>query len=165
VRTTDPDGVPLEVIEAPPAPDDPPAPAFSHERLRSTDLDRTVAWFGALGWTVRARSGDDASLVLPEDPTFSREFTRVPAAAPGTPRSANTQGLYRMALAVEDVAEAHACLVASGLLGEVAQPEFVPMPDTPTGGFTVLFLAGPDGAVVELVSRPRSAVRRPRQPL
>jgi hypothetical protein len=36
------------------------------------------------------------------------------------------------------------------------------MPDTPTGGFTVLFMADPDGSVVELVERPRSTVRRPR---
>jgi hypothetical protein len=38
------------------------------------------------------------------------------------------------------------------------------MEDTPTGGFTVMFLTGPDGAVVELVSRPRSEVRRPLEP-
>lgn len=167
IRTADPDGVPVEVIEVPPGPDDPPTAAFSHERLRSTDPDRTADWFGALGWTVRARgagsAGERLSLVLPEDPTFSLEFTRSPA-APGAPRPANTQGLYRMALAVEDVAAAHDALVAGAAIGEVPEPRFVPMPDTPTGGFTVMFLAGPDGAVVELVSRPRSEVRRPSEP-
>ncbi|MEX5636855.1 hypothetical protein [Parafrankia sp. FMc2] len=44
------------------------------------------------------------------------------------------------------------------------EPLFIPMLDTPTGGFTVLFLADPDGAVVELVERPRSQVRRPTEP-
>ncbi|MCU1616293.1 MAG: hypothetical protein JWO98_3833 [Frankiales bacterium] len=167
VRTVDPDGVPVEVIEVPPAADDPPAAAFSHERVRSTDLDRTADWFGALGWTVRARGtaegGGGLSLVLPEDPTFSLELRRLPPPS-GVPRRANTQGLYRMALAVEDVAAAHRSLVAGSAVGDVPEPEFVPMPDTPTGGFTVMFLDGPDGAVVELVSRPRSAVRRPREP-
>jgi catechol 2,3-dioxygenase-like lactoylglutathione lyase family enzyme len=168
LRTVDPDGVSVEVIEVPPAAGDPLTAAFSHERVRSTDLDRTAEWFGALGWTVRARGTGSAagqlSLVLPGDPTFSLEFTRLPPPAPGMPRRANTQGLYRMALAVEDVAAAHDALVAGSAVGEVPEPLFVPMPDTPTGGFTVLFLAGPDGAVVELVSRPRSEVRRPREP-
>jgi catechol 2,3-dioxygenase-like lactoylglutathione lyase family enzyme len=174
LRTLDLDGVPLEVVQVPGAPGDPAAGALSHERLRSTDLDATVAWFGALGWTVRARGPADggagtggawASLVLPEDPTFSLEFTEVPVEpVHGSARRANTQGLYRMALAVEDVAAAHASLVESGVAGEVPEPLFVPMEDTPTGGFTVMFLTGPDGAVVELVSRPRSEVRRPLEP-
>jgi catechol 2,3-dioxygenase-like lactoylglutathione lyase family enzyme len=169
IRTLDHDGVAVEVIEAPAAPDDPPTAAFSHLRMHSTDLDATVAWFGALGWTVRGRDGAAgtgawASLVLPEDPTFALEFAEVPATAPGTPRRASTQGLYRMAVAVDDVAAAHDSLVAEAVVGEVPEPLFVPMPDTPTGGFTVMFLAGPDGAVVELVSRPRSEVRRPLEP-
>lgn len=169
LRTVDLDGVPLEVVEAPGAPGDPAAGAFSHERMRSTDLDRTVAWFAAIGWAVRARgAGADGawvSLVLPEDPTFSLEFTEVPVVdGPAVQRRANTQGLYRMALAVEDVQAAHDAIVASGVVDDVPEPQFVPMPDTPTGGFTVMFLKGPDDAVVELVSRPRSAVRRPLEP-
>jgi hypothetical protein len=83
---------------------------------------------------------------------------------PAVRRRANTQGLYRMALAVEDVQAAHDAIVASGVVDDVPEPQFVPMPDTPTGGFTVMFLKGPDDAVVELVSRPRSAVRRPLEP-
>jgi hypothetical protein len=46
----------------------------------------------------------------------------------------------------------------------VPDPWFFAMPDVPTGGFTALFLADPDGVVVELVERPRSAVRRPTEP-
>jgi hypothetical protein len=44
------------------------------------------------------------------------------------------------------------------------EPVHIPMPDTPTGGFTVLFLRDPDGVVVEFVHRPRSSVRRPTAP-
>ncbi|GAB2964579.1 VOC family protein [Amycolatopsis acidiphila] len=165
LRTTDPDGVTVEVAEIPPAETDPVGALISHERMRCTDLARSLAWYGSIGWTVRARGTGDgtswASLVLPEDPTFSLELQERPGA--GSPRRANTQGLYRIALAVEDVREAHAALVRES--GEqVPEPLFIPMPDTPTGGFTVLFLADPDGAVVELVERPRSEVRRPREP-
>ena len=51
-----------------------------------------------------------------------------------------------------------------GLGWSVAEPEFIPMVDTPTGGFTVVVLTDPDGVVAELVARPRSEVRRPAEP-
>ncbi|MFJ8816397.1 VOC family protein [Amycolatopsis thermoflava] len=167
LTVTDPDGVPIEVVEIPPAETDPSGGLISHERMRCADLTRSIAWYGSIGWTVRSRGTDGAvpwaSLVLHEDPTFSLELEERPGAVTGSPRRANTQGLYRIALAVEDVWEAHAALVRES--GEqVPEPLFIPMPDTPTGGFTVLFLADPDGAVVELVERPRSQVRRPLEP-
>jgi len=167
LTVSDPDGVTIEVAEIPPAAADPAGGLTSHERMRCTDLARSIAWYGSIGWTVRARGTDDGtpwvSLVLPEDPTFSLELQERAGTADGAPRRANTQGLYRIALAVEDVREAHAALVRES--GEqVPEPNFIPMPDTPTGGFTVLFLADPDGAVVELVERPRSQVRRPQEP-
>jgi catechol 2,3-dioxygenase-like lactoylglutathione lyase family enzyme len=170
LRLADPDGVTIEVVEIPPSADDPRRAALlSHERMRCTDLERTVAWYSAIGWEVRSRGAGDAgptaSLVLPEDPTFSLEFSQRPAPTGATARwAANTQGLYRIALGVEDVAAAHASLVADGALGAVPGPATLPMPDVPTGGFTVMFLTDPDGAVVELVGRPRSAVRRPVEP-
>jgi catechol 2,3-dioxygenase-like lactoylglutathione lyase family enzyme len=170
LRATDPDGVPVEIVEIPPAPDDPDDPdggLFSHERLRCRDLGRTAEWYAAIGFAPRpgevADGPPSASLVLPEDPTFSLECDEHRArSGPRTARAANTQGVYRIALAVDDVRAAHAALseVASG----VPEPVFIPMPDTPTGGFTVLFLADPDGAVVELVERPRASVRRPGEP-
>jgi len=167
LTVTDPDGVTVEVVEIPPAETDPAGGLISHERMRCTDLTRSIAWYGSIGWTVRSRGTDGparwASLVLPEDPTFSLELEEHAGALTGSPRRANTQGLYRIALAVEDVREAHAALVRES--GEqVPEPLFIPMPDTPTGGFTVLFLTDPDGAVVELVERPRSQVRRPLEP-
>jgi pimeloyl-ACP methyl ester carboxylesterase len=59
---------------------------------------------------------------------------------------------------------AAAALVADGRRGDVADPVEIPMPDTPTSGFTVLLLADPDGTVVELAERraPRSRGRRSR---
>ncbi|WP_067662630.1 VOC family protein [Nocardia miyunensis] len=168
LRLTDVDGVVVEIAEIPSAADDPSrAVLLSHQRMRCSDLTATIAWYGGLGWEVWARGegaqGSTASLVLPEDPTFSLEFEQLPQAA-GAPRPANTQGLYRIALAVDDVREAHAALVRNAVLGVVPDPVTFPMPDIPTGGFTVLFLTDPDGAVVELVERPRSTVSRPREP-
>jgi hypothetical protein len=69
-----------------------------------------------------------------------------------------------VALAVEDVREAASALRADGGCGEVPEPSFIPMVDTPTGGFTVLFLRDPNGAVVELVERPRGEMSRPTAP-
>jgi catechol 2,3-dioxygenase-like lactoylglutathione lyase family enzyme len=167
LRTTDADGVPVEIVEVPPAPGDPDGGLFSHERLHCRDLGRTVEWYAAIGFALRPGEVVDgppsASLVLPEDPTFSLECDEHPAlSGPPAGRAANTQGVYRIALAVDDVRAAHAALseVAAGL----PEPVFIPMPNTPTGGFTVLFLADPDGAVVELVQRPRASVRRPGEP-
>jgi catechol 2,3-dioxygenase-like lactoylglutathione lyase family enzyme len=162
--TVDPDGVRVEVVEIAPAADDAGAAALSHERVRCADIDASLSWYAIVGWQLGGRSGDGtrASLVLPEDPTFSIELEHDPTITT-RPSTAVTQGLYRIALAVEDVHAAHKALEASGC-GPVAEPAFFSMPDTPTGGFTVLFLADPDGVVVELVVRPRSAVRRPTEP-
>lgn len=162
VWTTDPDGVSIEIVEVEPGPDDPDTGLFSHERLRCADLARTVDWYAEIGFVTCP--GGAASLVLPEDPTFSLEFEQPPnpVTANGR-RGANDQGLYRIALAVDDVRGAHAEL-RERHGGGIPEPVFIPMPDVPTGGFTVLFLADPDGAVVELVERPRSSVRRPAHP-
>lgn len=162
LRLTDPDGVVIEVVEIP-ADDSRRTAVLSHERMRCSDLERTITWYRGLGWEVRARNGSTASLVLPEDPTFSLEFEQN-AELSDKPRPANTQGLYRVALAVDDVRAAHASLVAEGVLGDIPEPVPIPMPDVPTGGFTVLFLRDPDDAMVELVERPRNAVRRPTEP-
>jgi len=155
----DPDGDPVEVIALDAgAVDEPAGGKFSHVRLVSTDLAATAAWYRCLGFEAVPGPAGTLSLRLPEDPTFSLEFSEGPTAA-RHPWQANTQGLYRIALAVEDVHEAHRGLLEQGL--SAPEPVWIPMVDTPTGGFTVAVLSDPDGAVVELVERPRSQVRRP----
>ncbi|GGL13717.1 VOC family protein [Nocardia jinanensis] len=168
LRFADPDGVAFEVVEMAPADTDPRRAALlSHERMRCSDLAAALAWYEGIGWQVRSRDDVDgratASMILPEDPTFSLEFVEIPAVS-GTPRAANTQGLYRIALAVDNVREAYNSLVDSGAHGTVPEPVVFAMPDIPTGGFEVLFLADPDGGVVELVERPRETMRRPQEP-
>ncbi|MFI7194212.1 VOC family protein [Nocardia nova] len=163
VRVQDPDGVVVELVEIESAPSDPQTALISHERLSCSDLPASLRWYSRIGFAERARGEDWVSLILPEDPTFSLELEQAPPSAVAPQRAANTQGLYRMALAVDDVRAAHAALAAAGHPG-LQQPSFIPMPDVPTGGFTVLFLADPDGVVVELVDRPRTEVRRPSEP-
>jgi len=168
LRTVDLDGVVVEVIESPPGPGDPQSDGvLAHERMVAVDLAETLAWYETIGWAVLSSGTESgvpwASLVLPDDPTFTLEFSQAPL-SPGTPRNAVTRGLYRVALAVEDVREAASALRADGGCGEVPEPSFIPMVDTPTGGFTVLFLRDPNGAVVELVERPRGEMSRPTAP-
>ncbi|HEX4189484.1 MAG TPA: VOC family protein [Marmoricola sp.] len=156
----DVDDVVVEIVELA-GPETSEDACLSHLRLAARDLQATAEWYAAIGFVDVSRSPERLSLLLPEDPTFSLEIEADPAAEHGD-AVANTRGLFRIALAVEDVASAHAALEAQGL--EVPAPVFIPMADTPTGGFTVLFLADPDGIVVELVDRPRSSVRRPAAP-
>lgn len=162
VLLTDPDGVRVEVIEVRGSELDGNGPALAYERVLVTDLERSLEWYASIGFESRYVGAGCASIALPEDPTFSLEFTEDPELSPSSAR-ANEQGLYRIALAVEDVAEAGAALQARD--PSTPDPVFIPMEDTPTGGFTVLFLTDPDGTVVELVSRPRAEVRRPATPV
>ncbi|MDH3047226.1 VOC family protein [Gordonia alkanivorans] len=162
--TSDPAGERVELVEVDPGGlvDEPAGAKFSHVRLVSSDLARTASWWALIGFEpIPGGPAGTLSLVAAEDPTFSIEY-RLDAQGLRPPWRANTAGLYRIALAVEDVARAHSALVALG--ADLPDPVFIPMVDTPTGGFTVLFLTDPDGAVVELVARPRSQVRRPAQP-
>jgi hypothetical protein len=55
-----------------------------------------LAWYTAIGFAERA-----SALAWPENPTFSLEPEATDAAPVG--RVANTQGLYRIALEVDDV--------------------------------------------------------------
>jgi catechol 2,3-dioxygenase-like lactoylglutathione lyase family enzyme len=178
-RLTDPDGTRVELVQADPQSgdsEDSDSVYFSHARIGVTDVDVAVEWYRTLGFVQLAevetrpvveaaadRGHERASLVLPEDPTFSLELEQRSGAAPE--RDAATQGVHRMALAVDDVREAHAALVRRPGMTGVPAPTFIPMPDVPTGGFTVLFMTAPDGEVVEFVERPRSEMARPTGPV
>jgi catechol 2,3-dioxygenase-like lactoylglutathione lyase family enzyme len=81
---------------------------------------------------------------------------------PGTDRrgrahhDANHRGLFRIALAVEDVRAAAAEAAAAGF--DVGEPTYIELPGTPLGGLWVAFLRDPDGVMVEFVERPASAI-------
>ena len=163
-RTTDLDGVPIELTELAGG----EAAVFSHLRINVTDLDASVAWYQRLGFSVNASARSvttadavlsSASMVTEGDPSFSLELTQWEDPK-GTGRAlspAYHRGLYRIALGVDDVNAAYETLAADEAL---TAPEFVELPGTRLGGVTVLFLRDPDGVVVELVGRPRSHMRR-----
>jgi catechol 2,3-dioxygenase-like lactoylglutathione lyase family enzyme len=168
LRVTDLDGVTVELVEAPHPYDPAPGATLSHLRINCSDLGDSLAWYTALGFTpLVARSrvtlpGDVAgvegeievsiaSLALPRDRSFTLELVQWhrPTGTGTPPQAANSQGLYRIALASEHVTARQG-----------AEPVWIPMAGTPLGGLTVLFLKDPDGVVVELVERPASALAR-----
>jgi catechol 2,3-dioxygenase-like lactoylglutathione lyase family enzyme len=162
-RTTDLDGVPIELTERAAV-----APVFSHLRINVTDLDASVAWYERLGFraeaTARSAQAGDAvlsyaSMVTEGGTSFSLELTQWedPKGTGLASSPAYHRGLYRIALGVDDVNAAHETLAAVGPLNA---PEFVELPGTRLGGVTVLFLRDPDGVIVELVGRSRSHLRR-----
>ncbi|MEX5636854.1 VOC family protein [Parafrankia sp. FMc2] len=61
LKVSDPDGVTIEVVEIPPAETDPAGGLISHERMQCTDLTRSIAWYGSIGWAVRARGTDEGT--------------------------------------------------------------------------------------------------------
>ena len=163
-RTTDLDGVPIELTELAGG----EAPVFSHLRINVTDLDASVSWYERLGFTAKAtvrsaETGDAvlsyASMIADGDPSFSLELTQWedPKGTGCASSPAYHRGLYRIALGVDDVNAAYETLAADGPL---KAPEFVELPGTRLGGVTVLFMRDPDGVVVELVGRSRSHMRR-----
>ncbi|HLI38578.1 MAG TPA: VOC family protein [Streptosporangiaceae bacterium] len=164
-RTTDLDGVPIELTERTGE-----APVFSHLRINVTDLDASVAWYGGLGFTamatVRSAEADKAvfscaSMVTEGDPSFSLELTQWedPKGTGLAASPAYHRGLYRIALGVDDVNAAYRQLAGTAEK-PLNAPEFVELPGTRLGGVSVLFLRDPDGVVVELVGRSRSHMRR-----
>jgi catechol 2,3-dioxygenase-like lactoylglutathione lyase family enzyme len=168
----DPQGVAVEVVEG--AVEQTEA---SHQRIVCADVDLSVAWYTELGFEVAAQgpavtgaelwAGDadhaidkEVPVVGPDDPSFSLVLTHWTGPDPIGPSYAMPfhQGLYRMAIAVDDATAAYEALRATGI---AKQPPYTfAMPDTPiTAGLTILFIRDPDGILVELVERPRSYFR------
>jgi catechol 2,3-dioxygenase-like lactoylglutathione lyase family enzyme len=140
-------------------------PRASYVRLSCGDLERSLAWYQDLGCIVAGKPREErwpaevitASMGFEADDTYSIELTEWRDPKPvGTPYpSANHRGLYRMALAVDDVRAAHAAAVQRGC--DANDPEYFRLPGTPIEGLWIAFLRDPDGIVVELVERPESS--------
>jgi catechol 2,3-dioxygenase-like lactoylglutathione lyase family enzyme len=101
-----------------------------------------------------------ARLALPEDASqFSVRLLEHPdSAGHRAPQGANSQGLYRCALRVENVREALAAL--PDFVDVTAGPVWCPLPGTKIGGLDIAFLSSPDGVVFEFVERPLSHFTR-----
>jgi len=165
----DPEGLAVEVVAG--AGDRAEA---HHMRLVCADLDRSVEWYENIGMKPAPQAvvvagnelweGDaehtlerEVGVVAADDPTYSLILSSWTGPPPIGPSYAMPfhQGLYRMAIAVDDVHAAYESLRREGI---AKQPPYTfTLPGTPlTNGLTILFIRDPDGVLVELVERPRS---------
>jgi catechol 2,3-dioxygenase-like lactoylglutathione lyase family enzyme len=148
-------------------------PEQLHLRLSVHDLAKSADWWAKLGFQPAERTpavpaaelwpdepdhtvDNEIALVGTDDPTLSIVLTSWDGPPPIGPSYGAPfhQGLYRMAMAVDDVHAAYAALM---VLGIPRQPTYTfAMPGTKlTHGLTILFIRDPDGILVELVDRPR----------
>ncbi|MGD9795464.1 MAG: VOC family protein [Acidimicrobiia bacterium] len=165
----DPDGVTVEVYE-----DSSVEKATGlHARLTVADLDRSRAWYEAIGfeadgaaverqWNWAIPGGDTISarvktqrVVMPFDPSYGLELTQwIDPVSEGTPNlGASDQGLYRMALGVENSRDAATALQAAGWPHANDPARFV-LEGTPLPDLWISFTRDADGITVELVERP-----------
>ena len=172
VLLRDPEGLPVEVLLAPGEPAE-----HRHLRVVVHDLATSAAWWRRLGFEPapeairvgadRIWTGDgehavdgEVALVAADDRSFAIHLTTWSGPPPRGPSYGAPfhQGLYRVAMAVDDVQAAWTALRDAGLA--IQPPYTFPLPGTKiTQGLTILFLRDPDGILVELVERPASHFR------
>ena len=172
VMANDPDGTPLELIEG-------DAPSVAFVAVACADLDRSIAFYRALGFRDVARfpsTNDDGTHlriagavemeeVLLRAPTKSEMSimlvgfsTPRPSAAEARP--ANTIGMWRTALLVTDLDAAYGELGRLGIT-TLSPPTAMAMgPGLPELRFVCF--AGPDGEVLELIEQPAFSNSIPR---
>ena len=146
-------------------------------RLSVLDRERSMDWYANLGLTENPDAivipgtelfeSDGEHTIVAEsamsgtdDRTYSLIFTQWSGGPPvGPSYSVHFHtGVFRFAVAVDDVQESYERLRDSGV--SVNPPYTFGLPGTPiTDGLTILFLRDPDGVLVELVQRPRSFFR------
>jgi catechol 2,3-dioxygenase-like lactoylglutathione lyase family enzyme len=168
----DPRGVMIDVVEGETVNGNPSQ--LRHLRISVTDLAESLHWFEGLGFATVARSSVvDASalgvhgdvraeavrLRLPDEPF---EVLLVEWREPRTHGRhsdlANSAGLFRAALAVDDMIEAYDALGTAGWNFR-RPPMAVPLVGTPVPDLVICFLNDPDGVAFEFVERPRGTFR------
>jgi catechol 2,3-dioxygenase-like lactoylglutathione lyase family enzyme len=162
----DPEGVWVEVQRA-----DGPSEA-RYLRIVCSDLDRSIAWWEGIGFArgvlpippaneIWPAHGEHAvaaeQAMLPtDDPTFGIVLTTWTGPTPIGPTYAMPfhQGLYRAAMAIDDVRGSFDTLVQTGY---ARQNHYTfQLPGTKlTDGLTMVFIRDPDDILIELVDRPR----------
>jgi catechol 2,3-dioxygenase-like lactoylglutathione lyase family enzyme len=148
-----------------------------HLRATCADLERSIAWYTALGFVVVERDDDAVAPAalwgIPDDGRLSAVRLRLPdepfslllqqwrePSSFGEPyATANHRGMYRTAICVDDTRAAHQLLLDEGWIFDAA-PEQVELQGTPVPDMWIAFLRDPDGLPLEFVERPRSAFLR-----
>lgn len=171
----DPDGVVIELAQAPSDLDASAGALFSGVRIAAIDMLATAQFLTAIGFVeveaprtvpVSANqlapggSADSVECViarfaLPEDgQRFSVAVVQHPETATDVPVpwGGNRQGLYRCALRVENVDKALAAVPDP--VERMGDPVWCPLPGTKIDGLYIAFLRSPDGVVFEFVERP-----------
>lgn len=175
VLAIDPDGVVIELAEAPTDVDASKGALFNGIRLSAINAVATGEFLTAIGFAeVQAPSlvevsGDQlgpggstaecvvARYTVPED---GHQFSLVVVQHPDTrdavpvPWGGNHQGLYRCAMRVENTETAMSLLPDS--VEVMGDPVWCPLPGTKIEGLYISFLRSPDGVVFEYVERPLS---------
>ncbi len=162
----DPEGVSIEVIEA-----DGPSEA-RYVRIVCSDLERSIAWWSQLGYTKGTlptppaseiwldgpahRFGAEQAMLPTDYDTFGVVLTTWdgPTPAAGIYGMPYHQGLYWLAVAVEDAQHAFEAFDALGVARQSVYTFDLPGTKL-TDGLTMLFVRDPDSVLVELVQRPR----------
>lgn len=120
----------------------------AHTCYRVSDLERSLAFYTALGFTEAVRlplhipGGSASFLQLPGDTEPRIELWYEPGTGPHSPGA----GYYHVGVAVEDLDELLPRLASLGI--EPLVEPFKPVPDVPT---RLTFIADPDGYQVELL--------------
>ena len=175
VLALDPDGVVIELAQAPSDLDAAAGALFSGIRIAAIDILATAQFLTAIGFieveaptTVPVSANQlapggaaesveclVARFALPED---EQQFTITVVQHPETatdspvPWGGNRQGLYRCALRVENVKTALAAVPNS--IEQKGDVVWCPLPGTKIDGLYIAFLRSPDGVVFEFVERP-----------
>jgi len=118
-----------------------------HVGLRVADIDRSVAFYGALGYQVVGEVpgtgiGDLTMLKLPADPFVTLELVHVPG------QQIVPEGISHLVIQVESLSE-----TAAFLTGRGTEVEDLTVHE-PRSGFTTAMLTDPDGYRIELVQWP-----------
>jgi catechol 2,3-dioxygenase-like lactoylglutathione lyase family enzyme len=170
----DPDGVTIEVYEDTGL----EKAAARHVRITASDLERSVGWYEAIGFEVaQGRNEHDwkwaipdgelidgrvatVRMVMPSDSAYALELTQwITPASDGTANAgAADQGLYRMALGVEDSHRAAKALQDAGW-PHANDPACFVLTGTPLPELWISFCRDADGVTVELVQRPVESYR------
>jgi catechol 2,3-dioxygenase-like lactoylglutathione lyase family enzyme len=165
----DPTGVSIDLVQET---SDSPS-RLRHIRVSCADIARSIEWYEQIGFSVMVGPislTDAQSFGLEEqvdveaarlqliDQDFEVVLTqwREPAAQGHAYEDPNHAGLFRAALAVEDINEAYEGLTSEGIQFESPPMLIPPIAGTKVPELWVVFLRDPDGVTYELVERPRA---------
>ena len=144
-----------------------------HLRITVTSLDRSLPWYRGMGFAdvdeyefsdgsflgVIGGRGRVARLRLPDEACRVDLYEWIDPRSHGRhPVAANTAGLYRTAVGVDDTRASYERFLAEGWTFE-REPRQVELGGTNVPDMWICFLNDPDGVPFEFVQRPRSAFR------